>query len=59
MADNLTCKYIDGITSHEKKTILNVVSKLSEVVEALIDYQFDIKAAHRVPTKTNLELNPL
>lgn len=59
MVDNLTCKNIDGITSHEKKTMLDVVSKLSEVVEAPIDYQTDIKAAHRVPTKTNLELNPL
>lgn len=59
MVDNLTCKYIDGITSHEKKTMIDAVSKLSEVVEAPIDYQTDIKADHCVPTKTNLELNPL
>lgn len=40
--------------------MLDVVSKLSEVVEAPIDYQTTvIKADHRVPTKTNLELNPL
>lgn len=31
--------------------MLDAVSKLSEVVEAPIDYQTDIKADHRVPTK--------
>lgn len=51
MVDNLTCKYIDGITSHENKTMLDAVSKLSEVFEAPIDYQTDIKADHCIPTK--------